>query len=118
MSPGDQVFSQLRVVVDLAVGHELDRVVLTGERLLATRDVDDRQPAHAKPDAGQRHRPLVVRPAMPQRVDHPTEVIACDRPYRVTFDDAGDTAHMCWRETALAACRLRRKSNDGTMAAS
>ena len=57
-------------VVDLAVGDDLDRAVLVGERLLAAGEVDDREPAHGQADARQQNAAFFVGSPMVQRPDH------------------------------------------------
>ena len=84
---------QLEEVVDLAVGDDVHRAGLVGDRLLAGGDVDDRQAPHAERDAGPVHHPVAVGPAVGERPDHASELRLGDRRAQVAIDDAGDAAH-------------------------
>src|SRR5439155_22820662 len=63
---------EVAVVVDLAVQSDPDAAVLVGERLMATRDVDDAEPLGAQGHPAQRIEvdALVVGPAMTLRRVH------------------------------------------------
>ena len=88
-----ELLLQVREVVDFAVGNQLNLTGLVRERLLTAREVDNRQPPHREPNPGERDAPLLVRPAMHERTDHPLQVVQHDRTLRIRFDDADDAAH-------------------------
>ena len=85
---------QLAEVVDLTVGDDLDVAGLVQDRLLAARQVDDGQAAHAKADPGQRDAALFVRAAMMQHLHHAREILRRYRPFEITLDDADDATHL------------------------
>ena len=70
MAAGDQVATQLVMIVDLAVENDLDRAVLIPDRLLPAGDIDDREPAHAERDLRSDEVPAIVGSAMDDRVAH------------------------------------------------
>ena len=86
---GDELLAQVEVVVDLAVVG--DRVAPVGgvHRLLAVRDVDDRQPAVRQPARAAGDDPLAVRPPVLLAVVHPLQ----QRVVGVESVVAGDAAH-------------------------
>ena len=88
-----QLALNLAEIVDLAVGDDLDVAGLVQNRLLAARQVNDGESAHAEPDAGQRDAALFVRPAMMQHAHHPLEVRGGNRPAQILLDNADDPAH-------------------------
>jgi hypothetical protein len=60
-----QLVPQLGVVVDLSVENDPDALVFVVDWLVAGREVDDRQPAHAQRDAVLHEHTLIIRTAMP-----------------------------------------------------
>ena len=62
--------AQLAVVVDLAVVDDLDAAVLVADRLVAAREVDDRQAPRRKRDAALDERAGAVGAAVHERVVH------------------------------------------------
>ena len=92
VAPRDQLSAQRFVVVDLAVEH--DDCTLPSSlrhRLMAARQVDDAEPAHAEADAALDERAPVVGPAVADGVAHPLHFglgdgSGPDRPY--------DAAHL------------------------
>ena len=85
----DELLAQVEVVVDLAVVG--DRVAPVGgvHRLLAVRDVDDRQPPVGQAARAARDDALAVRPAVLLAVVHPLQ----QRVVGVESVVAGDAAH-------------------------
>ena len=69
---------QLLEVVDLAVEHDDDAAVFVVQRLLAGRQVDDRQPAMAEPDAGLEVQSAFIGAAVELRLVHAIEQRAID----------------------------------------
>ena len=111
-----ELSAQLDVVVDLAVEHHPDRLVLVRHRLVAALEVDDRQPAEAERGAGDRVpggpqrvlaavAALVVGAAVPQQLDHPLQRSGVDGPRRVVPDGAGDAAHVSCR-LSVVGCQF------------
>ena len=88
-----QLVLNLPKIVDLTVGDDLDVAGLVQNRLLAARQINDGESAHAEPDAGQRDAALFVRPAMTQRAHHPLEVRWGNGPAEILFDNADNPAH-------------------------
>ncbi len=70
MPPRRQIAPQRFEVVDLAVGHRLNRAVFVAERLVAVHDVDDRQSPHAERGARLRDGAVLVRAAVDERRHH------------------------------------------------
>jgi hypothetical protein len=66
-----QVPPQVAVVVDLAVDDRRAPAVLREEGLVAACHIDDREPGVREQRRPAAVHPLAVRPAMPQRGDHP-----------------------------------------------
>ena len=85
--------NQLLVVVDLAVVDDADAAVLVVQRLLTGREIDDRQPLVAEPDAGLDVHALFVGAAMMLRVVHAREHVAADLAPPAAIEDAGYSAH-------------------------
>ena len=71
VAAGLELGSQRPVVVDLRVGDEGHRAVLGIERLVAARDVDDRQAGVGQRDRADAPDGVSVGPTVPQRFDHP-----------------------------------------------
>ena len=65
--------AQLRVVVDLAVLDDPDRLVLVRDRLIAALEVDDRQPTRRERGGSVRDEAGGVRPAMNEAFVHDLE---------------------------------------------
>ena len=83
--------AQLLVVVDLAVLDDVDRPVLVRDRLVAAREVDDREPPRGEPDAVVEEGAVAVGAAVDERGAHRVEPAALDRaPAR---GDSADPAH-------------------------
>ena len=89
---GERVLD-LAEVVDLAIGDDLHRTVLVGERLLAAGNVDDREAAHGKADARQQNAAFVVGTPMVQGPDHSLHVDLGHRPSEIPLDDPDNPAH-------------------------
>ena len=87
-----QLPAQLRMVVDLAVEDDPRGGIVIGQRLMATLDVDDREPSHRQADAALDDGPRVVRPAVGERVAHAVEELR-RRPLVRCDGDAADPAH-------------------------
>ena len=68
-----------------------DSAAACEEGLVAGREVDHREPAHAHRDAGLEMRSIGIRPAPPHRVQHRGEDMRGCRVRRV--EEAGDAAH-------------------------
>jgi hypothetical protein len=84
-------FRELHVVVDLAVGDDVNGLALVGDGLVAGLQVDDRQPAHAQHGAVERTEAAAVRAAVAQPVggSHGLGELP-----RIGFEDTGDAAHQ------------------------
>ena len=100
-----EVVPQLAVVVDLAVLDDDDRAVLVRDRLVAARQVDDREPAGGDADALVRVHALGVGAAMEERLRHRTQPVDVER--RVRGRDPADPAHP--GEVSCAARRPARR---------
>src|SRR5258706_12357486 len=97
MTGGAQRGDQLAIVVDLAVVGDDDAAVLVEQRLLAAREIDDRQPAMAEPDSGRAVETGTVGTAMVERVVHPLEERTIDRSPAARIEDADQPAHLTLR---------------------
>jgi len=89
-----QVFSQLGVVVDLAVENDPDIAILVGNRLMAALDVDDAQAAHGKADVFFDEEALIVGAAMRDAAVHTCEDVARNAPVAISKKDSADSAHI------------------------
>ena len=76
---------QLGEVVDLAVLDDRAGPVLVRDRLVAAREVDDREPPRREADAALDERALRVGPAVDERRRHRGEPLAVDRPFEETI---------------------------------
>ena len=81
MSGSLELLAQLRKVVDLAVEHDPDRLVVIGHRLVAAREVDDREATETEPQAAGVEVAFVVRPAC--AMEAAIARIVLDRPVRL-----------------------------------
>src|SRR5262249_1074196 len=82
-----QLLAQLARVVDLAVEHECEVAIVAVQRLVAGRDVDDGQPAHADREVRADLHALPVGATMHDRAQHPVHQLA------IGSREAGNTAH-------------------------
>jgi hypothetical protein len=76
VAEGDQLGAQLGEIIDLPVEYDDKVAVGGGHGLVASRDIEDGQPAVAKMDAPDGVRPItrVVRAAVRERIGHAPEV--------------------------------------------
>ena len=79
--------AQLLVVVDLTVEHEREVAIVGVERLVAGRDVDDREAAHPDREVAADVGALAVRPTMDDGTQHAFEQVG------VGAGESGDTTH-------------------------
>src|SRR5918911_1590505 len=99
--------AQRVVVVDLAVDDRGHAAVLRVERLVAARDVDDRQPRvgeRDRPDAPER---LAIGTAMTERLDHPLRRVLARRAGRI--EDCADPAHAALMMSGPPVATLSRR---------
>ncbi len=89
-----QLGHQFLEVVDLAVEHHDHRAVLVKQRLLAGRQIDDRQAAMAEPDTGFPVQPTLVGTAMELGLVHAIEQRMRNVPALACIEDASDAAHV------------------------
>ena len=71
----------------------MDLTVFAGKRLPSSTKVDNREPSHTEPDARLNMDTLVVRSAVPERVDQRPQLFDTDRSGEVALDDTGNSAH-------------------------
>ena len=76
---GREFRDQRLIVVDLAVEDDADRAVLVVQRLLARREIDDRESAVPESDARREVHSAFVRAAVMLRLVHASEHRALDR---------------------------------------
>jgi hypothetical protein len=74
-----QLFSELKIVVDLAVEDYPRRTFLIVNWLLAALQVDDGQAAHSETNGPINVKAIVVRPAVPDRIAHARQQLFVDR---------------------------------------
>ena len=84
--------AQLDVIVDLGIGDER-RAARLVERLVAGRQIDDREAHLQHADIARAVMPVAIRPAMRQRRAHRAQQ-AARRGVAVLRHDAGDAAHQ------------------------
>ena len=87
-----ELVHELAVVVDLAVLHDDDAAVLVRDRLVASGQIDDRQPACGDPDRSVEMRALGVRAAVEQSRRHAAKPIGVDG--AAAAGDPADPAHV------------------------
>ena len=105
VAAGEQLLAQLAVVVDLPVLDHVDRAVLVGDRLVAARHVDDRQPPRGQAHRARDHRALVVGAAVDQRRVHRLKQRPVDRTGSVQGGEPADPAHAPGATPARRAAR-------------
>jgi hypothetical protein len=71
---------QLFEVIDLAIVDHCDAVIFVEQRLMSTREIDDRQASMAKPDAFPNVVAIAIRAAMAEAIGHGDQEIPVDRP--------------------------------------
>ena len=105
-----ELLAQLDVVVDLAVLHHPEAPALVGDRLVATVEVDDREPRVRHPEAAVEIEPDAVRTAMPELARHVEQELPRD--LLAAPVDPGQATHPHHRRAAVrlpqGACRARR----------
>src|SRR5262245_29643527 len=79
VAAGFEIAAQLPVIVALAIEDDLNRAVLVADRLVASLQVDDGEPAMRQADTGLAPEPLGVRTAMGDRVAHGLQQAPIDR---------------------------------------
>src|SRR5271165_5102308 len=77
-----QKCAQFLVVIDFSVENNLDAFVLVRDGLMTTLQVDDREPPETKTNRAGDIVPIIVGPAMVQRVGH--SLHECGRNRRLT----------------------------------
>ena len=85
--------TQFEVVVDLAVERDDELPILGGHRLLAARDVDDRQPTMREAEAGAQVQTGTIWTAMSDRIRHRAKHGLVDRSRAIREPDPGDATH-------------------------
>ena len=85
-----ELVPQLAVVVELAVLDDGDAAVLVRDRLVAGREVDDREPTRCEPHAVVEEGAVRVGPAVDERPAHRRELIGIDG---AAGRDSADPAH-------------------------
>ena len=91
VAPGDQVFPQRLVVVDLAVKNHPQCAVFVGDRLMPGAQVDNAQPSHAEGASFLDMEALVVRTTVPDPVAHAFDEFRSGLP--VAADISRNPAH-------------------------
>src|SRR5262249_43534780 len=114
VTASDQLRSQFRVVIDLAVEDNPDGAVLVGHRLTAAFDVHDCQSPMSQPDRSPHHRAGAIGTAMSKRVSHPHQPMLLGTFARIKFHYPGDAAHRAlpWYSTRTPGWSTRTDSPD------
>src|SRR4051812_39918678 len=107
-----QTVAQLDEVVDLAVHHDRDLAVLGEDRLVAARDVDDRQPLASQGGLARYVDAARIRASVDDPLAHRGHEALLWR--LAAVDDAGDPAHA----QLLAAVSMTRRHASPTAAMS
>jgi hypothetical protein len=94
--------TQRSIVVDLAVHDEVSTSVLEVHRLRSARDVDDGEAGHPQVDRSGVMGPEIIRTAMDDRGEHPTQC-RC-RVRAALIKEASDATH---RQATMSASRIR-----------
>src|SRR5262249_35846481 len=89
--------AELDEVVDFAIGGEHE--LTGGHRLVAVREIDDRQPSLRNPERSGEMQPEVVGAAVGQHAGHPAERGGIRG--AVSYQDASDAAHGISRPCSL-----------------
>src|SRR4051812_11900528 len=97
--------TDLRMVVDLAVEHDLNGAVLVGQRLMSLLQIDDAQAAMSESGPFIAINPRIVRSTMRDDVAHQRQPRAFLRAQPIGGDDAGDAAHARWPPRSARARR-------------
>lgn len=75
----DQVLSKGKVIIDLPIVDNVDRVIFVGDWLSASLDADDAQSAHPDTDVATDQTPLVIRTPMTDGIAHQVDVFLLNR---------------------------------------
>ncbi len=73
MATRDQLLTQDRVVVNLAIENDPDRSIFIADGLVPGCDIDDAEPSHAQADTSSSKSAFIVRTAMSHHIAHPTQ---------------------------------------------
>ncbi len=90
----NQFRNQLLVVVDLAVEHHTDALVLVVERLLPGGQVDDRQPPVTESEPGLDVQAALIRATMVLRFVHPRQNRTVNMTLTTGIENSGNAAHI------------------------
>src|SRR5262249_53252417 len=93
MSLGLEELAQLAIVIDFPVKDDPYASILIGDRLMASIQVNDREPAKAETDRSRRVVTFVVGTTMFNRVRHPLQQRRRDTPARVKIKFSANPAH-------------------------
>ncbi|KFB73971.1 MAG: hypothetical protein AW09_000756 [Candidatus Accumulibacter phosphatis] len=93
MSECQQFGDQFLVVVDLPVEHHANALVFVVERLLTSRQVDDREPPVPQAKAWFDMQSTLIRATMVLRLVHPHEHGAIDVTPAPSIENSGYAAH-------------------------
>src|SRR5262249_8704977 len=105
-----EIGPELLEVVDLAIAHDPEVLVLVRDRLMSAADVDDAEPPHAERDPRRDVATLVVRTAVLDDPADPGQDLARGLMLPAEADDAVDAAHGSAHRPGFGAA-LRRTTN-------
>jgi hypothetical protein len=106
-----QLWNEFLIVVDFPVENDADRLILVIERLLASGQIDDREPAVAEADARFDMQATFVRATMKLRLVHAMEYRAIDVAFASGIEYSGDAAHLSLLPAPVYADTPARPSN-------
>ena len=104
----DQLRYQLLIVVDLAVEYDDDAGIFVVERLLAGRDVDDREPPMTQTQAWLDVKAAFVRATVVLRLVHAGKQSLADFPPLPDIKYSDDAAHGARLALPRQPCAVRR----------
>lgn len=81
-------------IVDLTVEDHTDRPVFVEDRLIATGELDDREPAMTEPDPRAVMKAGTVRTTMAEKVGHPLQQARIGRPAPTAIENPCYPAHL------------------------
>ncbi len=88
-----QLLTKLAEVVNFAIEHHPDRLVLIGDRLAAARQIDDRKPLKSQSNRRMVISAFVVRPAVTHRVRREFQLLL-GRNLAALAEKSNDPAHI------------------------
>ena len=93
MTAGNQVLTKLAVIVNFAVKYNPNAAIFIAERLVASPDVDDAEPAHRETHIAIHKKAVVIGPAVRNLAVHVRQNFAIYALYFIEKENPTDSTH-------------------------